>query len=125
MPCMETWQIATTDDFDAWFTEQSEAVQVEVRASVRVLEQVGPFLGRPLVDTLNGSKHANMKELRVKADGQVIRIAFAFDPDQMALLLTAGAKQGKNQDRFYKALIRLADRLYSEHLAQRQKKKGR
>ena len=120
---MEKWATETTSDFDAWFVNQNETVQVEVLASVRVLEQVGPFLGRPLVDTLNGSKHANMKELRVKVDEQVIRIAFAFDPDQMALLLTAGAKQGKNEKRFYTTLIRKADALFDAHLKARQAKR--
>lgn len=119
---MDKWRVATTDDFDDWFIEQAEFIKVEVTAAVRVLEQIGPRLGRPLVDTLAGSKYANMKELRVKAQGQVIRIAFAFDPDQMALLLTAGAKQGRSQKRFYEALIRKADRLFAEHLAARQKK---
>ncbi|MFA7322605.1 MAG: type II toxin-antitoxin system RelE/ParE family toxin [Dokdonella sp.] len=119
---MDKWRVATTAEFDDWFSGRSEFIQVEVTAAVRVLEQVGPRLGRPLVDTLTGSKYANMKELRVKAQGQVIRIAFAFDPDQMALLLTAGAKQGKNQKRFYEALIRKADGLYAGHLAARQKK---
>ena len=32
-----------------------------------MLEQFGPQLGRPRVDTLNGSRHANMKELRFDA----------------------------------------------------------
>ena len=113
---MKAWHVGTTDDFDRWFVDQSEDVQVEVAACVRVLQQVGPSLGRPLVDTLNGSKYANMKELRAKAQGQVIRIAFAFDPKQKALLLTAGAKQGRSEKQFYRALIRKADRLYAAHL---------
>lgn len=114
---VSTWQTITTDDFDAWFAEQGENIKVEVMAHVRVLEQIGPFLGRPRVDTLNGSKHANMKELRIKAGRQVIRIAFAFDPKKMAILLTAGSKQGTNQQRFYRELIRKADALYDQHLA--------
>jgi hypothetical protein len=68
-------------------------------------------------DTLTGSKHANMKELRVRKQGQAIRVAFAFDPAQTAILLTAGAKQGVNQKRFYRQLISRADALYDAHLA--------
>lgn len=39
-------------------------------------------LARPWADTLNGSKHANMKELRFDADNGVWRVAFAFDPSE-------------------------------------------
>jgi hypothetical protein len=44
------------------------------------VEVEGPNLGRPHVDTLEGSSHPNMKELRFNADGGVWRFAFAFDP---------------------------------------------
>jgi hypothetical protein len=53
---MKTWPIQTTRIFDDWFARQDEEVQVEVLATVQVLERMGPFLGRPWVDTLNGSK---------------------------------------------------------------------
>src|SRR3546814_4259362 len=36
----------------------------------------------PHADTLGGSKHTNMKELRFNADGGVWRVAFAFDPER-------------------------------------------
>jgi hypothetical protein len=64
------------------------------------LEDEGPMLGRPAVDTLSGAKHANMKEMRVRFAGQIWRFAFAFDPKQRAILLCGGAKQGMNQTRF-------------------------
>jgi hypothetical protein len=74
------------------------------------------MLGRPHVDTLKGSKHANMKELRFEADGGVWRVAFAFDPKRRAVILVAGDKVGVAQARFYKALIAKADRRFAEHL---------
>jgi hypothetical protein len=49
-------------------------------AHIAVLETFGPQLGRPRVDTLKGSRHANMKELRFDAADGVWRFAFAFDP---------------------------------------------
>jgi hypothetical protein len=58
------WPIATSEEFDAWFAELSEDGQVEVIAKVGLLRLLGPRLGRPHADTLNGSRHANMKELR-------------------------------------------------------------
>lgn len=42
-------------------------VQDELRAQAAVIEHFGPGAGRPRVDTLNGSRHANMKELRFDA----------------------------------------------------------
>jgi len=111
------WTVATTDEFDEWFAELEDSGQVEVIAKVELLKVVGPALGRPHADTLNGSKHSNMKELRADTTDAVLRIAFAFDPRRSAILLCAGDKAGVSRKRFYKQLIGRADRLYDEHLA--------
>jgi hypothetical protein len=111
------WSAATTDEFDEWFTDLSEDDQAEIIAKVELLKVLGPALGRPHADTLNGSKHANMKELRADTAEQVLRIAFAFDPERTALLLVAGNKSGVSQKRFYKRLIAKADELFDAHLA--------
>jgi hypothetical protein len=79
-------------------------------------ELVGPFLGRPEVDRLSGSGHANMKEIRVTFVKQVWRFAFAFDPEQAAIILCGGEKQGKNQKLFYKQLISKADQRFDSWL---------
>ena len=68
------------------------------------------------MDTLDGSGHANMKELRFNADGGVWRVAFAFDVERKAILLVAGNKAGVAKERFYRDLIRVADRRFSQHL---------
>jgi hypothetical protein len=73
-------------------------------------------LGRPRVDTLNGSSHPNMKELRFDADNGVWRVAFAFDPRRKAILLVASDKSGVGEKRFYKELIRKADIRFDAHL---------
>ena len=52
-----------------------------------LLREKGFRLGRPEVDTLEGSKHANMKELRVKVLKVQWRFAFAFDPARKAVVL--------------------------------------
>ena len=72
---------------------------------------------RPHADTLKSSRHSNLKELRADAKDQVLRIAFAFDPDRQAILLLGGNKSGVSQKRFYKQLIAKADAIYDEHLA--------
>jgi len=70
------------------------------------------------VDTLNGSKHANMKELRFDAAGGAWRAAFAFDTVRQAVILVAGDKTGGSQARFYRTLIATADRRFDVHLRQ-------
>ena len=92
-------------------------MQTEILALSRLLQQFGPQLGRPRVDTLNGSRHANMKEMRFSAANGEWRLAFAFDPARKAVLLVAGHKSGGNVRRFYRALIRKADERFDRHLA--------
>jgi hypothetical protein len=84
---------------------------------VELLKLLGPALRRPHADTLKGSKHANMKELRADTADRVMRVAFAFDPDRAAILLVAGDKSGISQKRFYKQLIAKAEELFDAHLA--------
>jgi hypothetical protein len=83
-----------------------------------VLQAFGSELGRPNVDTLNGSRHSNMKELRFNAADGVWRVAFAFDPRRYAILLVAGDKSGGSEKRFYQQLIKIADDRFDAHLAQ-------
>ncbi|ORE97777.1 hypothetical protein ATO4_07555 [Aurantimonas sp. 22II-16-19i] len=68
-------------------------------AHLAVLQEFGPNLGRPKVDSLKNSKHANMKELRFRQRTAVWRIAFVFDPERRAVLLCGGDKGGKNESR--------------------------
>jgi hypothetical protein len=119
------WQVATTDVFDEWFAELGEDGQAELIAKVELLKLLGPKLARPHADTLNGSKHANMKELRADTADKVLRVAFAFDPERNGILLVAGEKSGVSQKRFYKQLIAKADELFDVHLAKLKAKRKR
>lgn len=120
-----SWEVLFHDDFEPEFDELPEAVRVELYGRAGLLEEFGPSLGRPSVDTLNGSKHANMKELRFDADGGVWRVAFAFDPRRKAMLLVAGDKSGGSEDKFYKRLIKKADARFDSHLEQLKKQEQR
>ena len=77
---MVSWTVEIGDEFDPEFNKLHEDVRTELLALSRLLQQFGPQLGRPRVDTLNGSHHANMKELRFSAADGEWRVAFAFDP---------------------------------------------
>jgi hypothetical protein len=108
------WEVEYTNEFEEWWNSLSESEQSDVDASVGLLEEFGPNLGRPFCDTVYGSKHGNMKELRTQSSGHPLRTLFAFDPTRTAILLVGGDKKG--DDRFYKKLIKLADELFSKHL---------
>src|SRR6202790_4377059 len=107
-------------EFEPEFDALPEDVQTEILALSLVLERFGPQLGRPRVDTLRGSRHANMKELRFSAADGEWRVAFAFDPRRAAILLVAGDKSGGSQKRFYRDLIRKADQRFGSHLSRLQ-----
>jgi hypothetical protein len=112
-----SWSVLFHEDFHAEFGVLDEHLQDELLAHARLLAEFGPNLGRPTVDTLKGSRHANMKELRFSWSGEVWRVAFAFDPRRQAVLLVGGDKGGADQRRFYKRLIQVADDRYSAHIA--------
>ncbi|HCH3308220.1 TPA: type II toxin-antitoxin system RelE/ParE family toxin [Vibrio parahaemolyticus] len=110
------FDIATRPTFSDWVRGLTRSERIEIRAAIRVLEMEGPHLGRPNVDTVNGSKHSNMKELRVQIAGRPVRIFFAFDPTRTGILLCGGYKDGPGAKNFYKKYIKVADKEYSDHL---------
>ena len=110
------WEIIFDEDFETEFFKLPYEVRRETYAIGNLLKEEGPLLGRPRVDTLSGSRHANMKEMRFDADGGVWRVAFAFDPMRRAILLVACDKSGSSERRFYTELIRKADNRFDAHL---------
>lgn len=101
---------------EEWLDSLDAVCWKQVMAAIEVLQEVGPQLGRPLVDTLKGSRHKNMKELRPGSSGRSeLRILFAFDPERSAILLLAGDKAG-NWNRWYRKSIPAADDLFDSHL---------
>lgn len=118
-----SWVVEIGDEFEPEFGELPKDVRTEILALTRLLQQFGPQLGRPRVDTLNNSRHANMKQLRFSvADGEW-RVAFAFDPKRKAILMVAGDKSGVGEKRFYRELIRKADDRFDAHLARLKKER--
>jgi len=111
------WAVELADEFKPEFDLLHQNVRTEILALSLVLAEFGPQLGRPRVDTLKGSRHANMKELRFSAADGEWRVAFAFDPRRRAILLVAGDKSGGSEKRFYRELIRKADERLDAHLA--------
>ena len=110
------WTVLLEPHFEVEFDALDEGVQNALAIRVELLAEFGPTLGRPAVDTLNGSAYPNMKELRFQADDGIWRVAFAFDPQRRAVLLVAGDKVGTKSARFYRELLRKADDRYRDHL---------
>lgn len=106
------WGTKRTDEFNEWWETLTDADQARVSGSIKFLEMGGPDTGRPSVDSVKGSRHPNMKELRAT---QTIRIFFAFDPRRKAVLLIGGNKAGKTK-RFYRKMVIKADKIYDAHL---------
>lgn len=109
------WEI-DVELIDDWLKAVDEGTYDQVVAALQILIELGPALGRPLVDSVVGSRHKNMKELRPGSSGRSeVRILFAFDPQRRAILLLAGDKQGA-WAKWYRKNIPLADDRYDEHV---------
>lgn len=105
-----------------WLDDQDKETVAMVFAALEVLQDLGPSLGRPLVDTINGSRLKNLKELRpASPHGTEVRILFVFDPQRKAVMLVAGDKSeaGRRRDRwggwYAKAIVR-AEQAYEGYL---------
>ncbi len=121
-----TWEVRLHSAFEDEVLALERDVRIALFAAAKLLADFGPQLGRPHADTLMGSRHANMKELRFEAADGEWRAAFAFDPERNAIMLVAGDKSGGSQKRFYKSLIAKADLRFSDHLESLQSvKKGK
>ena len=112
------WHVLFHAEFLDEYNEFAPAVQDEIAAMAELLGTVGPSLKRPFADTLNGSRFANMKDLRFDVDDGVWRLAYAFNPERKAILLVAGDKSGVSGKRFYKTLIAKADMRFALHLGE-------
>lgn len=108
------WEMELTEDLEEWLLHDlDDDGRRQIVPAIDKLEEVGPTLGRPVVDRIKASRHHNMKELR--STGGHVRIIFAFDPERKAILLIGGDKAGQWK-RWYSENIPRADDLYDEHL---------
>lgn len=99
-----------------WLMGLDQRTYDSVIAALELLESNGPSLGRPLVDTVRGSRFHNMKELRPPSPGRsAVRILFAFDQNREAVLLVGGDKRSLWND-WYDKNIPKADLLWDQHI---------
>lgn len=106
----------------AWLDNQDDKTVAGIFAALELLEQQGPTLGRPLVDTITGAQVNNLKELRPASPRSTeVRILFVFDPKHKAIMLLGGDKsKGKNGrakwSGWYKEAVPQAEEIYRRHL---------
>lgn len=99
-----------------WLRSLDTDSRHQVIAALEILQEHGPALGRPLVDSISGSQFRNMKELRPGSSGRSeMRILFIFAPLRQAIMLVAGDKSGQWK-KWYRDSIPVAEQLYAEHL---------
>lgn len=110
-PWSVAWDVFFTEVAEAWLDALGEDDFDRVMAAADLLSEQGPSLGRPSVDSIAGSRHANMKELRTGT----LRALFAFDPQRRAIVLLGGDKRG-NWTGWYERNIPLADDRFDQHL---------
>jgi hypothetical protein len=119
-----TWAVEFHPGCETWADRLPQADKEALLAAKRVLESEGPALGRPLVDTVEGSRHSNMKELRPGSTGRTeIRVLFAFDLERQAILLVGGDKSDDWKG-WYEKNIPIADDRFDEHQKRLKAKKA-
>jgi hypothetical protein len=110
-----SWTVEFYPGCEDWANNLGQNDAEALLAAVRVLRDQGPSLGRPLVDTIRGSRHKNMKELRPGSTGRSeVRVLFAFDKIRHAILLVGGDKSG-DWSGWYDVNIPIADDRFDEH----------
>jgi hypothetical protein len=112
---MSVWVVDATEEYLEWFAALDAVSKQAILRGVLLLEEFGPQLGRPSVDTLKGSSLPNLKELRSHTAEHVYRVFFAFDERRKALLLIGGDKKGLSDRVFYKSKISEAEELYKRY----------
>lgn len=110
----DQWQVFVADEVREWIDGLDAPMFARVVQAIDTLADLGPGLGRPLVDTIRGSTIANLKELRPGT----VRILFAFDPWRSSILLVAGNKAGRWNE-WYQEAIPLAELRYERYLRER------
>jgi hypothetical protein len=112
---VDEWEVYVVDEVLDWIDRLDESTHTRVVQAIDALAEGGPGLGRPLVDTIAGSKIPNLKELRPGT----VRILFVFDPWRSSILLVAGDKAGRWES-WYRQAIPLAEQRYEVYLKERQ-----
>ena len=115
------WKIVETTEYSAWFADLSSKQQRAISSRVEILRINGPNVGRPLVDSLVGSRIRNLKELRVSSNG-ALRILFVFNQRRQAVLLLGGDKSiDAKWSSWYASAMQEAEEIYERYMKEEEK----
>ena len=112
------WNVEVSDEFQEWWDALDDSEQESVAAIEGLLEERGPTLPFPYSSDVKGSRHGQMRELRIQHKGEPYRVLYAFDPRRTAILLLGGNKGG--DDRWYEVNVPKADDIYDAYIAELQ-----
>lgn len=120
---MSSWEVIETTEYSEWFVTLTHKQQRSIFERLELLKMHGPGLTRPYADTLRGSRHTNLKELRISSEG-TLRILFGFDPERSAVLLLGGDKSELSLwNDWYRGAIKRADEVFEQHIMEIRKQK--
>ena len=108
------WEIDFTDEFNRWWDTLTDQERDILRGKINRLAFYGRDLSAPHSKPLKGLRHP-LYELRGQNAGRPIRVFYAFDPRETAVLLVGGDKTGDTE--FYKRCVPIALELYDVHIA--------
>ncbi|MER5934892.1 type II toxin-antitoxin system RelE/ParE family toxin [Streptomyces sp. NPDC002054] len=115
------WEVIVVEPALSWLhrlRRDDRASLIQISKAITALQREGPAMGRPLVDTVKGSRIGNLKELRPgSVGGTEIRLLFVFDPLRRAVFLVGGDKAGDWQGWYHSAIPR-AEQAYAHYLSQ-------
>lgn len=104
------WQVELKAPVKQWQRSLDPVSADRFKGALEHLRERGPGLGRPFADSISGSRHHNMKELRMGN----MRALYAFDARRTAVLLVAGDKTNDWKG-WYTRNIPAADRMFESH----------
>ena len=108
------WEIEYTDEYNQWWDTLTDQEQDVVRGKVNRLAFYGRSLSAPHSKPLKGLRH-QLYELRGQISRRPLRVFYAFDPRETAIVLIGGDKTGDRD--FYKRYGHIALDLYDAHIA--------
>lgn len=103
-----------TAEYLDWFRTLDKASQKAVAKEVAYLQRFGVRLGYPHSSAVVGSRYS-LRELRATAGRLELRAFYLFDPLRQAVLLIGGCKSGTSEPRFYRQMIRRAEKIWERY----------
>ena len=114
-----SWTVEVTDEFETWWDQLTEDERVSLDGMIRVLEAHGPSLGPSYNMGVPGSRHPQLRQLRVPHQGRFLCVLYIPDEERAALMLLTGTTTGTQEEPCPPEHVELADLIYRDYLTRR------